>query len=60
SVPAPIARDELIKYEMASAKALMLIMLSISDDVQPHVRNVEKPKEAWDKLTTIYEAKNHT
>ena len=60
SVPAPTAPDELIKYDMASAKALMLIMLSISDDVQPHVRNAEKPKEAWDKLATIYEAKNQT
>ncbi|KAH9297492.1 hypothetical protein KI387_029174, partial [Taxus chinensis] len=60
SVPAPTAPDELVKYDMASAKSLMLMMLSISDDVQPHVRNAEKPKQAWDKLATICEAKNQT
>ena len=60
SAPISTNPDELIKYEIASAKVLMMIMLSITDDMYLHVQDVEKPKEACDKLATIFEVKNKT
>ncbi|KAH9302266.1 hypothetical protein KI387_013849, partial [Taxus chinensis] len=56
--PPPINADLLAKYEKADAKSLMLITLSLFDEVQPHIREATTSSMAWATLCTIYEAKN--
>ncbi|KAH9317502.1 hypothetical protein KI387_019271, partial [Taxus chinensis] len=56
----PTDADLLEKYEKADAKALMLITLSLSDEVQPYIREATASSQAWSALCTIYEAKNLT
>ncbi|KAH9292987.1 hypothetical protein KI387_041827, partial [Taxus chinensis] len=42
----------------ANQKAKLIILFSVTDDVQPHIRDATSAKDAWDKLSTVYEAKN--
>ena len=56
----PTYVDLLEKYEKADAKALMLITLSLSDEVQPYIQEATASSQAWSALCTIYKAKNLT
>ncbi|KAH9300798.1 hypothetical protein KI387_012381, partial [Taxus chinensis] len=45
-------------FDRANQKAKLIILFSVSDEVQPHIRESTTTKESWDKLKTVYESKN--
>lgn len=51
-------QDEQVKFDKANDKALMVIMLGVTYDVQPHICDCTKVADAWKKLQMVYEAKN--
>lgn len=52
--------NEQKKFDKVDNKALMLITLSISDEVQPYIQDATTSKAAWDALSTIFDAKSQT
>lgn len=46
--------NEQKKFDKVDNKALMLITLSISDEVQPYIQDATTSKAAWDALSTIF------
>ena len=50
--------EDQTKYDQHNNKAFRIILLGISDYVQPHVRECTKAKDEWKKLHQVYESKN--
>lgn len=50
--------DEQKKIDQADRKAKLIILFSLSDDVQPFIRDSSTTKDVGDKLNMVYEAKN--
>ncbi|KAH9316166.1 hypothetical protein KI387_024793 [Taxus chinensis] len=47
-----------VQFDRVNQKAKLIILFIITDDVQPHIRYATSAKDAWDKLSTVYEEKN--
>lgn len=49
-----IVSDDQNKFDQRSIKAHIIILLGISNDVQPHVQNSKYVAEAWKKLQQVF------
>ena len=58
-VSVPIARNaEELCWDCRDAQAHALITLSVKLAIIPHIRSCKTVKDAWDILTTLYQARN--
>ncbi|KAH9304964.1 hypothetical protein KI387_009368, partial [Taxus chinensis] len=48
-----------VQFDRANQKAKLIILFSVIDDVQPHIRDAILSKDSWDNLSTVYEVKNN-
>ncbi|KAH9302460.1 hypothetical protein KI387_014043, partial [Taxus chinensis] len=46
------------QFDKVDQKAKLIILVGVSNDVQPQIRDAKTAKEAWYKLSIVYEAKN--
>ena len=51
---APIDDDKKAKWDNKNDEARGLIGMSISPDLRYHLQGVDNPKEAWDKIESVF------
>ena len=57
AVPAAPTVEQL-RWDGRDAQAHALIALSVKRAIIPHIRSCKTAKDAWDTLTTLYQARN--
>lgn len=56
--PLPLPYPKRFSNLGANQKAKLIILFSVLDEVQPHIREATTSKESWDKLKIVSESKN--
>jgi hypothetical protein len=50
----PIDVDKKVKWDNRNDKARGLMGMSISLDLRFHLQSIDKPKEAWEKIESVF------
>jgi hypothetical protein len=50
----PIDADKKVKWDNMNDKKHELIGMSISNDLRFHLQSIDKPKEVWEKIESVF------
>jgi len=58
NITAPRDDDEHRRWKIKTGKALYALAVTIKDNLLPHIRSAQTPREAWDNLVALFARSN--